>query len=162
MALAALRAYILALQMFELPGRGSVKASNDVVVAFHDLHALICCAHDQSALRKRGNLRNMVKIDRKLLIVADRCHFHPHSWAFQESSFSNLINARTYVANASSQHITRIYMCAASNGSQQARACLEAMLNDEYARRPFARLADGVGFEPTVRSHARRFSRPVP
>ena len=23
-------------------------------------------------------------------------------------------------------------------------------------------LADGVGFEPTVRSHARRFSRPVP
>jgi hypothetical protein len=25
-----------------------------------------------------------------------------------------------------------------------------------------SRMADGVGFEPTVRLHARRFSRPVP
>ena len=26
----------------------------------------------------------------------------------------------------------------------------------------YKNLADGVGFEPTVRSHIRRFSRPVP
>jgi hypothetical protein len=39
--------------------------------------------------------------------------------------------------------------------------CQAASLRLEQGAWRF-RLADGVGFEPTVRLHARRFSRPVP